>query len=200
MKSKEKKVSKFLYAKFVQYGLHVGGLKVFWNPKVKVYVAGFRNGFGILDLNVTHRNMRQALKFLSKLVISKKKILFIGGPVGLERNFSILCKKYNHYHVDHFTDGFFTNFRKSENNVLHINSLEDRPSLVFFFDISKNEKVKNDILRLNIPIMAFVNTKDALAGIDYPIPANVQSWKGGIFLYNLIYSMLAFKTKNNIFC
>ena len=199
MKNKNKNINKFLLHKFVHYGLHVGGLKAFWNPKMKVYITGFRNHFGIFDLNVTHRNIRQALKLIYKVILSNKRILFIGGPFGLEKSFSTLCKKHGHYYLDNFTDGFFTNFRKGEKDLLQINSLEERPSLIFFFDVSKNEKSKKDILHLNIPILAFVSTNDNLEAIDYPIPANVNSWKGGLFIYNLLYHILSLKEKTFVF-
>ena len=161
-------------------------------------VKGFRNNVCILDLDLTHRSLRQGLKFLSMLVLSNKKILFIGSPIGLEKKFSSLCKKTGHYYLDDYADGFFTNFVNENNKLLQINSFEDRPSLIFFFDISKNEKAKNDVLSLNIPILAFVNSGDNLSGIDYAIPSNINSWKGGLFVYNILYYIFLLKGKNFI--
>jgi ribosomal protein S2 len=187
MKEK-KKVNKFLLNKFMYYGLHVGGLKRFFNPKAQVYLIGFRNNFGILDLSLTHYNIRRIMKFLYKIVTSNKKILFIGSPVGLEKSFSLLCKKCGHYYLDSFTDGFFTNLGNFDFG-------KKRPALVFFFDTLEYQKVKKDVLRLNIPVVSFVNTSDTLNDIDYPVPANIRSWKGGVFVYNLLSYVLLFTSR-----
>nr|YP_009237661.1 ribosomal protein S2 [Trachydiscus minutus]AML60672.1 ribosomal protein S2 [Trachydiscus minutus] len=190
MKEK-KKVNKFLLNKLMYYGLHIGGLKRFFNPKAKVYLIGVRNDFGILDLSLTHYNIRRIMKLLYKVVISNKKILFIGTPVGLENSFALLCKKCGHYYLDSFTDGFFTNFGNSDVSVFG----RERPALVFFFDTLKYQKVKKEVLRLNIPVVSFINTNDTLSGIDYPIPANIRSWKGGVFVYNVLSYVLLFTSR-----
>lgn len=188
---KKKKVNKFLLNKFMQYGLHVGGIKRFFNPKAKVYLIGFRNNFGILDLRLTNFSIRRVLKLLYKVVASKKKILFIGNPMGLEKNFSILCRKCGHYYLEDLTDGFFTNFGNTNSDVLNM----ERPSLIFFFNTLEYSKVKDYILSLNIPVLACVSTNDNLDGIDYPIPANIQSWKGSVFIYNMFFYLLLFTSR-----
>lgn len=177
----------------MQYELHVGGFKSFWNPQMKTYLTGFRNGFGILDLSLAHCNLKLALKVISIIVSSNKKILFIGGPAGLEKTFSSFCNRLGHYYLDNFDDGFFTNFSRKDKELFNISSLQDRPSLVFIFEVSKNEKVRKDILTFNIPVMAFVGTNDSVQGIDYPIPVNVSNWKGGLFVYNLLVNVLSIK-------
>jgi small subunit ribosomal protein S2 len=194
MKQRNKEnINKLLFDKFVFYGLHLGGLKSFWNPKMKPYIVSFRNNFCILNLSLTHRNMKQSFSYLSKIILSNKKILFVGSPKGLEKKFSHLCQRYGHYSLDVYTDGFFSNFQS--NKVLDTTSFKSSPSLIFFFDASMKEKVKKEILNLNIPIMAFVNSEDDISGIDYPIPANINSWKGGIFVFNLFYHLFSFPEK-----
>lgn len=188
---KKKKVNKFLLNKFMHYGLHIGGTKFFFNPRAKVHLIGFRNNFGILDLRLTHFNIRRVLKLLYKVVTANKKILFIGSPNGLEKNFSILCKKCGHYYLDDVTDGFFTNFGNANSDVLDI----ERPSLIFFFDTLEYQKVKKYILSLNIPVVAFVTTNSNLDGVDYPIPANIHSWKGSVFIYNVFFYLLLFTNR-----
>lgn len=188
---KKKKVNKFLLNKFMQFGLHIGGVKRFFNPDTKVYLIGFRNNFGILALSSTHRNIRRVLRLLSMVVLSDRKILFIGSPVGFEKSFSSLCKKHGHYYLDQPTDGFFTNFGNNYSNDSETALFNERPSLVLFFDVLKYTKLKSDILTLNIPILAFVNTGDSLNGLDYLVPANICSWKGSVFIYNMFFYLFS---------
>jgi ribosomal protein S2 len=64
--------------------------------------------------------------------------------------------------------------------------------------LSKNSKIVQDIKRLNIPIMAFIGTNDQIEGIDYIIPANIQSWKGGLFVFNIFYNVLSSAGRNKV--
>lgn len=188
MRRNKENINKLLFDKFVFYGLHLGGLKSFWNPKMKPYIVNFRNNFCILNLSLTHRNMKQCFSYLSKIILSNRKILFVGSPKGLEKKFSNLCQTYDHHFINVYTDGFFSNFQSNK-------IINSPPSLIFFFDASLKEKVKKEILNLNIPIMAFVNSEDDISNVDYPIPANVNSWKGGIFVFNLFYHLFSFPEK-----
>lgn len=178
MKYQSKSSSKFILEKFLSYGLHVGGLKFFWKPEIKPYLLAFRQNFCIFDLNLTLIFLRRALKFLSKTILKGKTIVFIGGPKGVEKEFSLLCKRHGHLHIDPWVDGSFTN---KENSF----SFPSQPALFFIFDLSFHEGSIKEILSLDIPIMAFVNSSDHIRNIDYPIPANINSWKGGLFSYNL---------------
>jgi len=136
--TQKKRFNKILFNKLIFYGLHLGGLKSFWNPSMKPYIASFRNDFCILDLSLTQRCIREGFRFLLKIVISNKKIIFIGGPKGLERNFSILCQRHGHLYIDSYTDGLFSNY--SSQSILDEVNVERTPSLIFFFDASVREK------------------------------------------------------------
>ena len=191
MKNQKKNTKKLLLNKFIQYGLHIGDTRFRCSPKTKPYLLGFRNGFSVINLNLTYFNFRTGLKFLFQLVSSNKKILFIGSPLGMEKDFSLLCTKYGHCCLNSYTNGLFTNYSKHDLKILPILSLENRPSLVFFFDVSSNAKIIEDIKRLNIPTMAFVGANDNIEGIDYVIPSNINSWKGGLFVFNVLSHVLS---------
>ena len=196
MKNKIKNINKLLLSKFIQYRLHIGDLRFRCNPKSKPYMLGFRSEFGVVNLNKTYSNFKRALKFLNQLISSDKKILFVGGPLGVEKDFSLLCSKYGHYYVNSYASGLFTNFSKKDLDIVSVFSFENRPSLVFFFDLSKNGKIVHDVKQLNIPIMAFVGTNDKIEDIDFIIPANIQSWKGGLFVFNVLHNVMSSSTKS----
>lgn len=191
----DKIINKLLLDKFFFYGIHLGGLKSFWNPMIKPYLIGFRNNFCIFNLCLTQRSIKQGFRYLLKTILSSKKILFIGSPKGLEKDFSQLCKKYGHYYIDIYTDGFFSNFQS--NKAMNKCFSETPPSLIFFFDASVKQKARKELFNLNVPIMAFVNSENDVIGIDYPIPANINSLKGSVFIYNLFYRLFLFQEKIN---
>jgi ribosomal protein S2 len=181
--------NKFLFDKFFYYDLHIGGLKYFWNPEIKPYLLGFRNSFCIFNPYMIHRSLKHSTRFILKLIGSRKKILFLGCPKGLEKEFSFLCSMHGHYVVENYTDGFFSNIKSN----IKVRFSQDPPSLIFFFDLSAGQSSRKELFDLNIPVMAFVNCENDLYSIDYAIPANVNSLKGGIFAYNLFFHLFRYK-------
>jgi small subunit ribosomal protein S2 len=200
MKREKENFNKFVINKFIEYGLHLGDLKTFWHPTNKSYFIGTRNNFCVFDLNLTYLNFRRALKFLTKIVLSGQKILFFGGSKGAEKEFFLLCQKHNHYIVEKWVYGFFTNYQKNLiEKYCHLPKVEEPPALIFIFDLSKNKAALEEGRKQNIPVMAFVSSGESTEGIDYPIPASVNSWKGGLFIFNLFRHLFKISEKQKFF-
>ena len=108
MKSLQKNLNRFVLQKFLTYGLHIGSLKSIWNPNFRPFLNGFRNNFCIINPDLTMLYLRRAFKILQKTHSANKKILFIGSPVGLEKEFSRLCLQNNHYFLEKGIYGFFS--------------------------------------------------------------------------------------------
>lgn len=196
MKQESKNMEKLLYQKLVYYNLHVGNTRTSSRSSSIPYLMGIRNNFCIYDVNKLILSIRGALKFLLLILMSKKKILFIGAPEGFEKEFSFLCQDYNHYMVDRWVYGFFTNFRrrlKGSNNQLP--SVDEPLALIFIFNLSKNIEALHEAKTQDLPIMAFVNTNEDFKTIDYPIPANISSIKGGLFSFNFFNYLFSFCRK-----
>lgn len=192
----EKVVTKFLLNKLISYGLHLGSIKSFWNPKSKVFLTGIRNNFCIFNLNLTYLYLRRSVKLLCQIIFSKKKILFVGSPQGVEKEFFSLCQTYNHYYVDKWEYGLITNFNQlSLSKSKEYPLIEEKPSLLVIFDLSKNSISKEEVFHLDIPILAFPNSHENFEGIDYPIPCNVKTWKGGLFLLNFFHHLFTLNDK-----
>src|SRR3990172_5945415 len=62
----------------LEAGVHFGHQTKRWNPKMKEYIFGERNGIYIVDLQKTLRLFREALGFATQLGAEGKTILFIG--------------------------------------------------------------------------------------------------------------------------
>ena len=62
----------------LEAGVHFGHQKSRWNPKMKPYIFGDRNGIYIIDLQKTVLLTREALTFVTQLAAKGKKILFVG--------------------------------------------------------------------------------------------------------------------------
>jgi small subunit ribosomal protein S2 len=194
MKSLQKNLNRFVLQKFLTYGLHIGSLKSIWNPNFRPFLNGFRNNFCIINPDLTMLYLRRAFKILQKTHSANKKILFIGSPVGLEKEFSRLSRQNNHYFLEKGIYGFFSNYKnKVYPGLSTLSKIDNRPALIFLFNPSLNTMVLEETRSLDIPIISFVSTEDDYSRVDYPIPANIKSQKGGLFVYNLFYHLFSLK-------
>ena len=74
----------------LEAGVHFGHQTNRWNPKMKQYVFGARNGIYIIDLQKTVDQTRAACGFASKVTGEGKKILFVGTLSIIEANITEL--------------------------------------------------------------------------------------------------------------
>jgi small subunit ribosomal protein S2 len=62
----------------LEAGVHFGHQTKRWNPKMKEYIFGERNGIYIIDLQKTLKMFKEASKFVTELTSSGKLVLFVG--------------------------------------------------------------------------------------------------------------------------
>src|SRR2546423_15595237 len=62
----------------LEAGVHFGHQTKRWNPKMKEYIFGERNGIYIIDLGKTVKRFREAEDFVSRLASEGRTILFVG--------------------------------------------------------------------------------------------------------------------------
>ncbi len=62
----------------LQAGVHFGHQTRYWNPKMKPFIFGARNGVHIINLEHTVPMFNEALAFISNVASKKGKVLFVG--------------------------------------------------------------------------------------------------------------------------
>ena len=62
----------------LEAGVHFGHQTKRWNPKMKEYIFGERNGIYIVDLQKTHRLLEEALQYVQDLAAQGRTLLFVG--------------------------------------------------------------------------------------------------------------------------
>jgi small subunit ribosomal protein S2 len=62
----------------LEAGVHFGHQTRRWNPKMKEYIFGERNGIYIVDLQKTHRLLQEALQYVQDLAVQGRTVLFVG--------------------------------------------------------------------------------------------------------------------------
>jgi small subunit ribosomal protein S2 len=184
----------------LEAGVHFGHQVRRWNPKMKEYIFGERNGIYIIDLQKTQRMFREAIGFVTNIIAEDKgrTVLFVGTKRQAQDAIREEAERCGQFYVNQrWLGGLLTNFqtvqktdgryekltkkerikldreRESLNkNLSGIKSMSRLPDAVFIIDVKKEEIAVAEANRLGIPIVAVVDTNCSPEGIDYVIPGN----------------------------
>lgn len=194
----------------LEAGVHFGHQTKRWNPKMKEYIFGQRNGIYIIDLQKTIRVFKDALQFIRGVAESGKEVLMVGTKKQAQdiiRELSLKCE--SSYVNQRWLGGLLTNFsvirgsveklieldemkedgrwgllskkeqsklekvyRKLSKNIGGIKNMLEIPGALFVIDSTKEEIAIFEARKLNIPIVAVVDTNGDPENIDHPIPGN----------------------------
>ncbi len=194
----------------LEAGVHFGHQTRRWNPKMKDFIFGQRNGIYIIDLQKTIKIFKDALQFISSVVEDGKEVLLVGTKKQAQdiiKEYSLKCESC--YVNQRWLGGLLTNFdvvkggverlveleemkedgrwdllskkeqsklekvfRKLSKNLGGIKNMVELPGIVFVIDSIKEDIAVNEALKLEIPIVAVVDTNGDPENIDYPIPGN----------------------------
>ncbi len=197
----------------INAGVHFGHRTKRWNPKMKKYIFGKRNGVHIIDLRQTLEALKKAYEAAVHVAEQGKGILFIGtkkqakdiireeaarGKIffvterwlgGLLTNFNVLSQRMHRLRELQRMkeDGGFSTLPKKELSRYErefkrlaksfdgVKDMDRLPGLIFIIDINKDATALAEALRVDIPIIAIVDTNVDPTRITYPIPANDDS-------------------------
>jgi len=109
----------------LEAGVHFGHQTGRWNPKMKSYIFGARNGIHIIDLQQTVTLFRQAYDFIMKTVARGGDVLFVGTK---RQAADIIAEEANNcgmYNVNHrWLGGMLTNFQTIKKSIERYKWLE----------------------------------------------------------------------------
>lgn len=94
----------------LEAGCHFGHQTRRWNPKMKHFVYGSRNGISIIDLTITMRQIAEACNFLQRVVGNGGDILFVGTKRQAQQITRELAERTGMYYVsERWMGGTLTN-------------------------------------------------------------------------------------------
>ena len=194
----------------MEAGVHFGHQTKRWNPKMKSFIFGARNGIHIIDLQQTVRAFTRAFNFLVQTVAAGRPVLFVGTKKQAQEIIRDEAARAGQFCVtNRWLGGTLTNFHTVKGSIDRLHSIEkmatdgtfDRmtkkevlgitrereklekalggikemselPGAVFIVDVVKEHIAVTEARRLEIPIVAVVDTNCDPDLIDYPIPSN----------------------------
>ena len=194
----------------LEAGVHFGHQVSHWNPRMKPFIFGSRNGIHIIDLQQTVNLFKKAFNFVKDIVANGGEVLIVGTKKqaqGIIAEEAIRCGMP--FVNTRWLGGTLTNFHTIRSRIdylLELKSLESEgqmerlpkkeakglkreiqkleyllngivnmktiPEALFIIDTKKEHIAVNEAKKLNIPIVAVVDTNCDPANADIIIPSN----------------------------
>src|SRR6476620_7191899 len=113
----------------LEAGAHFGHQTHRWNPKMKPYIFGDRNGVHIIDLSQTVPLFSRALDFVQQTVARGGKVLFVGTKRQAQDAIAEAAAASGQHFVNHrWLGGMLTNWKTISNSIKRYKSLEEQLS------------------------------------------------------------------------
>jgi small subunit ribosomal protein S2 len=208
----------------LEAGVHFGHQTRRWNPKMKRFIFGERNGIYIIDLNQTLVRIESAYTFVRDLAANGGTILFVGTKKQTQDPIADAANKCGMPYVnERWLGGMLTNFttisarvkkmmeyermkeagdfeampkkealilsrelEKLQRNLGGIRGLNRMPDAVFIIDTKKEHIAVTEANKLNMPIVAVVDTNCDPDLIQYVIPGNDDAIRAGTLMCRVI--------------
>lgn len=209
----------FSLRQLINAGVHFGHTTRRWNPKMKPYLFGVRNGIHIIDLEQTVPLLDQALQAVRDVAAKGGRVLFVGTKRQAAEKVAESARSCGQYFVNHrWLGGMLTNWKTISQSINSLRNLErhleeqqrnltkkerltlDRqreklesilggikdmggtPDILVVIDATKEDIAILEARRLNIPVVAILDSNADPDGITYPVPGNDDA-KRAIDLY-----------------
>ncbi len=199
----------------LEAGCHFGHQTRRWNPRMKKYVYGAKNGISIIDLTKTMHQIAAACNFLQKVVADGGDVLFVGTKRQIRDVVRELAEKTGMYFItERWLGGTLTNNKTIRNSIEKMASIDEilasdaaaamkkkeaaglarraqklhrdldgiagmkkLPAALVIVDVCNEINAVREANKLNIPIVALVDTNGDPTMVDYPIATNDDAVK-----------------------
>src|SRR5918912_3214269 len=131
----------------LEAGVHFGHQVRRWNPKMKDYIFGERNGISIIDLQKTQRMFRDAIQFVTNMMGEDRgrTILFVGTKRQAQDAIREEATRAGQFYVNQrWLGGLLTNFQTVQKSIKRLRDLESMQTDGRYEMLTKKERIKLD--------------------------------------------------------
>lgn len=128
----------FSMRQLLEAGVHFGHTTRRWNPKMKPFLFGERNGIHIIDLEQSVPMMHAALQAIRDVAAGGGRVLFVGTKRQAQDIVAEAANKSGQYYVNHrWLGGMMTNWKTIANSIKRLKTLEEQENL----GVTKKERL-----------------------------------------------------------
>lgn len=129
----------------LEAGVHFGHQTNHWNPRMKPYVFGARNGIYIIDLQKTVDHAKAACDFISKVTAEGKRVLFVGTKKQAKEIVESEAKRSGMMFVtNRWLGGMLTNYQTVKASIDRLKKLEALKQSAEWSEVPKKEQSRID--------------------------------------------------------
>jgi len=157
----------------LEAGVHFGHETKRWDPKMKPYIFGARNGIYIIDLQQTVQLFKEAYNFIRDVASKGEYILFVGTKKQAQDSIYEEATRCNMFYVNRrWLGGMLTNFQTVKKSIDQLNKLETMKNDDIYSLLPKKEVLQLEKQRKRL--------EKSLGGIK-----NMDRLPGAIFVIDL---------------
>ena len=124
----------------LEAGVHFGHETKRWDPRMKPYIFGARNGIYIIDLQKTVQLFKEVYKFVRDLAAKGEYVLFVGTKKQAQESISEEATRCGMFYVNHrWLGGMMTNFQTIKKSIDRLKKLEAMKSEEIYNLLPKKE-------------------------------------------------------------
>ena len=156
----------------LEAGVHFGHQTKRWDPRMKEYIFGERNGIYIIDLQKTLKMFKEASKFVTELAASGKVILFVGTKRQAQDAIAEEATRCGMFYINQrWLGGLLTNWVTVQKSVKRLQELDDMATDGRYDLLTKKEVIKLERERKHLQanlagIKAMRRLPDAIFVVD----------------------------------
>jgi small subunit ribosomal protein S2 len=160
--SKEETMSYVTMKELLEAGVHFGHQTRRWNPKMKRYIFGARNGIYIIDLQQTVKMFKRAYDFIVDTVADGNSVLFVGTKKQARDAIYEEVNRCEMFYVhNRWLGGMLTNFQTIKKGIDRLNHLTQISA-----DGSINRFPKKEMLKLEKERIKLDNNLGGIRAMD----------------------------------
>jgi len=138
-------IPQFTMRQLLEAGVHFGHHARRWNPKMRHYIFGVRNGVHIIDLQQTVPALKEALQFLRDTTAKGGRVLFVGTKRQAQDKVAEAAQRSGQFFVNHrWLGGMLTNWKTISVSIKRLKELEE----IFESDRQTELRSKKELLML----------------------------------------------------
>jgi len=135
----------------LEAGVHFGHQTNRWNPKMKKFIFGERNGIYILDLQKTLRNIKEIHNLVKKIVADGGSILFVGTKKQAQESIAEEARRCGMFFMNQrWLGGTLTNYNTIKNSIAKLKNIEKMKEEGTIEKFHKKEALKIDKERIKL--------------------------------------------------
>jgi small subunit ribosomal protein S2 len=161
----------------LEAGVHFGHQTKRWNPKMKEYIFGERNGIYIIDLQKTLKLFKDAMRFVGEMAAQGKTVLFVGTKRQAQEAVSEEALRCQQYYVNQrWLGGLLTNMTTVQKSIKRLKELDAMATEGNWEGRAKKEVIRLERERKHLnQNLAGIKDMNGLPDLLFVIDSNKES-------------------------